>query len=159
MSIHKAEENFNQIWPLSFGELYSGNSSDDLRCKVTSLLLCGAESDKGILFDLGLGISAERKPPMSKLRLPCAFLEIDRQVREKNVLKGKGGRLTRADRAFFKARPAAFRTWRGVLSFTRTDESISMYSGYIDRRRVSSVERRCRACAHSCPERLSRVFG
>ena len=93
LSIHKAEENFNEIGPLSFGELDSSNSSDDLRCEVTSLLLRGAESDKGILFDLGLGISAERKPPMSKLRLPCAFLEIDRRVRKKCSEKEKEGVL------------------------------------------------------------------
>jgi hypothetical protein len=41
-------------------------------------------------------------------------------------------KLTRAVKAFLRARLAALRTCRGVVSSLRTDESISMYSGYIE---------------------------
>ena len=41
--------------------------------------------------------------------------------------EGGGTGRTLADRAFLSANPAAFRICRGVLSLTRTDESISMY--------------------------------
>ena len=41
-------------------------------------------------------------------------------------------KLTRAVKAFLSARLAALRTCRGVLSSLRTDESISIYSGYME---------------------------
>ena len=52
--------------------------------------------------------------------------------------------LTRAVKAFLSARLAALRTCRGVLSSLRTDESISMYSGYIETDHQKGVENEVR---------------
>lgn len=64
---------------------------------------------------------------------------------------------TRAVKAFFIARPAAFLTCKRALSLPRTDESINMYSGYkahaISREKMGDIEDR-----HSFPEQRSQAF-
>jgi len=64
---------------------------------------------------------------------------------------------TRAVKAFFIARPAAFLTCKRVLSSTRTDESINMYSGY-KVHEMRSGKRSRKQDRHNFPERLSRAF-
>ena len=70
-------------------------------------------------------------------------------------------KLTRALKAFLSARLAALRTCRGVLSSLRTDESISMYSGYMEtknQQKMLRMETEPKSGIHSYHERRPRAF-
>ena len=74
LAIDKAQEDFNQIIPLAFGELDGGNGGYDLGGKVSSLGTGGTKGQQGILLDLGLDIVAECKPSCAVLCLPGRLL-------------------------------------------------------------------------------------
>lgn len=74
LGIDETQKDFDEVWPLTLREFDSGDGSNDLRCKVSSLGLRRAESDKGILLDLGLGIIVETEPPSRVVSLAYTLL-------------------------------------------------------------------------------------
>lgn len=120
-------------------KFYSCNSSNDLGCESAGLLRGGAQGQKGVVLDLGLGLGAEIHPPVGILCRPSRFLMKDIDIGNWKWRKKR----TRAVKVFFRASPAAFRTCRGEVSSTSTDESMSMYSGYMVAGWLSKGQRDC----------------
>lgn len=73
--IDEAQEELDELWPVALGEFYGGDSGDDCGRKVSGLLRGRAESEEGILLDLGLCFVGETEPPAGVLLLASIVLE------------------------------------------------------------------------------------
>ena len=71
---HEAQQESNNIHPLTIRQLYGRDSGDDLRGYGSDLAVGGGKGHERILLDLVLCVVIESKPAVGVVGLPRDFL-------------------------------------------------------------------------------------